>query len=230
MKRLFIIFALLLSACSFSSDNDPAAPQDVATPAPPENGDDSSIQASTPSGEVDFPPTEQPEVQVTRELFGDKIAINFGAQQESGGLLVEIARVLIADKTALEQDFDLIGIFEDKPVVGEIIFKITNNTEGILTIYPEQGVVIIGTEQINLGDFYFATKFGDAISGDIYPGVTVIGGLWFGIKRSSVSAIHSLTIAFDAPINIEYETIGENFQFEVDLSKQTYEELPDELR
>ena len=177
--------------------------------------------------------TSQPTETTTPSTFGNYFAWNYIARQESGGLQVEIARFVLADKTAVDQDFTAGGlttIFDDRPVVGEIIFKITNPTQRIISVYPDQGKVIGGGEQIDLLEFASAAEFGDNFSGEIHPGVTVIGGIWFGFKRTPIEQITSVTIVFNAPHNQNFDSLGPGFKIVLDLNDRQNQPMPDELK
>jgi hypothetical protein len=177
--------------------------------------------------------TAVPSATATPALTGSDFAWNYIASQESGGLKVDIARFALADKSALDIDFTgggAMNAYDDRPVVAEIIFKITNPTQQIISVYPDQGTVIAGGEQIDLMDFALVGNFGDDFSGDIYPGVTVIGGIWLGFKRTPVDQIQSLTIAFDAPSDQNYNRLGPAFNIVLDLTNRQFQPMPDELK
>ena len=166
---------------------------------------------------------------------GEKIALNFLGEQESGGVTIEIGRVLVGDKALLEYDLGKTfsaDIFADKDVVGEVIFVITNNSDQTVNLYPLQGSAQIGSEQIDLLDYAFAdVQFGENIDGELFPGVQKIGGLWFGIKRSSLDEINQITFRITAPTSSDtYQRLGEDYEIAVDLSNRTFEPLPEELK
>lgn len=163
-----------------------------------------------------------------------QFALNYLGSQDRGGVVVEIARVLVGDKVAVGNDinnsFDYCEAFKSTTVVVEIVFRVTNNTDQVISIYPDQGTVVIGNEQINLIDFLFCGQFGDDFSGDIFPGVTAIGGMWLGIKRSSVADVNSMIISFSGPSDQNYNSLGPDYYFELDISNHIFEELPAELQ
>lgn len=172
-------------------------------------------------------PTANAVVPLTSE---NHFAWNFIASQESGDILVEIARIVISEKNAAGQKFGNYKIYDDKPNVGEIVFRITNKSDKILSIYPDQGTIVVGNEQIDLREYMISSTFGDDLGGEIYPGVTKIGGIWFGIKRTALGEIQSITIAFSNPTDNEFNSYGEDFLFIIDLSNRQNEPLPDELK
>ncbi len=171
----------------------------------------------------------------TESLPSDKeFALNYLGSQDRGGVVVEIARVLVGDKVAvgteMGNNFNDCDAFKSTTVVVEIVFKVTNNTSQVISIYPDQGTVVIGNEQTDLVDFLFCGEFGDSFSGDIFPGVTAIGGMWLGIKRSSVADVNSIIISFGGPSDKNYNSLGSDYYFELDLSNHIFEEYPTELQ
>jgi len=180
------------------------------------------------------PPTEVPQQQT--EQFDNIYSWNYPVEQTIGGLTIQVARVLIADKDSLEkemgEDFDQAEIFIDKPVIVEILYKITNNAAEAITIHPNQGTVIIGSEQIDLSEYMLSgASIGEDIGGDIYPGVTRIGGIWFGVKRSSLNDINNMMIILSQPVaSDDWESLGDDFQLNIDLGTKTFVPMPDELK
>ncbi len=159
----------------------------------------------------------------------DAIALNDVAEVENGGLTIQIARVIVANKDAIPQDFSYDSSFDNVDVVGELIFVVTNNSDQTISVYPDQGSVQINSELVELFDFFLA-GFGDDISGDIPPGVTLYGGQWFGINRSEVSEIQEMTVRFSGPVDSEsFSRLGEDFEIVIDLSERVFEPISDEL-
>ena len=87
---------------------------------------------------------------------------------------------------------------------------------------------MIGGEQIELPDWMFGSAdFGDG-GGAIFPGITEVGGLWFGIKHSEVPDITRMVIETGGPAREELSSAGEDF--ELDLSNHEQQPLPEELQ
>lgn len=173
-------------------------------------------------------PTEEPTPTPLPEGEG-VIALNNVASVESGGVTVEIARVLIANKEAIEQDFSVDSSFDNVDIVAMLVFKVKNNSEQTVSIYPDQGNVQVNSELIDLIDFFLA-GFGDDISGDLPPGVELIGGQWFGINRSTLDEINEMTLRFGGPSNPEnFSKLGEDFEIVLDMSNKVFEPIPQEL-
>ncbi len=187
---------------------------------------------ATPEPTLLLPPTEA--LQETQN--GSIFSWNYLAEQTSGGMTIQVARVLIANKEAAEKefgyDFDQAEILVDKTVVIEIIYKVTNNAGEAIAIYPDQATVIVGSEQVDLSEYMLSgTRVGENIGGDIYPGVTAIGGVWFGVKRSPLDDINNITIIISPPVaSDDWQALGEEFKFDLDLSTRGFAPMPDELK
>lgn len=228
MKRLIILLALVLAACqpaapSADAINTAIAQTQIAQPTSiPPTETQAPSPTTAPTSTIAPTPTESTPA-------GNHYAWNYVASQENGGLLIEIARIVVADKATMGNKFDSISDYDDKPVVVELVFRITNNTDKVISIYPDQGTVIVGSEQISLTEYLFHSSFGD-IGGDIYPGVTKIGGIWFGVKRTPIDEILKITIAFSGPTDADFNTLGSDLTFEIDLSNRQDQPLPDELK
>lgn len=235
MKRIVIpllVIAALTLACGGTAPAQPTVDVGAIQTAVVQTA--FATVLAPPAAATDAPAaTEAPTSAPASSLSGSRFAWNYLTSQQSGGLNVEIARVVVADKTALDIDFTnggIVSTYDDRPVMAEIIFKITNPTQQVITVYPDQGTVIAGAEQVDLMEFVFGGTFGDDFSGEIYPGVTVIGGIWLGFKRTPVDQINSMTIAFDAPHDQNYNSLGPAFNIVLDLSNRQVQDMPEELK
>lgn len=156
----------------------------------------------------------------------DRFSANYLGAQERGGVRIEIARVLFTRKYVYANEFTA-GAWADIDVIGMITFRVTNLTQQTLTVYPTFGSVVINGEQIELIKWTFF-DYGD-VDGDILPGATKLGGLYFGIRRSTVPQITHMQLAIDAPVDSSYHKQGEDYYFDIDLSKHEWVPLPPEL-
>ena len=162
---------------------------------------------------------------------------NYAGSAESGGVKIEIARVVVGYKEAFPAEYNwhnwdnYIEGWENTKAIGEIIFKITNNTNFTVNIYPNFGSVQIGNEQIELENYSAYTPFGDDTQGEIYSGVTKIGGIWFGIKRPTPEAINQIIYRCDAPYGPDsYDPLGQDIEIIMDFQNHAFEEMPEELK
>jgi hypothetical protein len=167
-------------------------------------------------------PTSQPQEGL------DVIARNYVASQDSGGVVIQIGRALIARKSVIDQEFTRTEQFRDKDVLGMLIFVITNNTSSTVRIYPGQGTVQVGAEQIELLEYSFGGGMGDSLGGDIFPGVTKIGGYWFGIARSELEEVTEMIFRARGPYS-DSSRLGPDYEIRIDLSERVFEPLPIEL-
>jgi hypothetical protein len=175
------------------------------------------------------PPTATPEQQ-------DKQAVakNYVAVQDSGGVEIELVRVLFGDKAWLEEEMDASfadcsSEFENVDTVGEFILRVTNNTDEVITIYPDQGDVVIEDVQTSLDEYWCALGNLEDISGDLQPGVMRVGGFWFGVRRKQWDKIGEMIYLVDAPFDADWDDLGEDYRFEIDMSDAGFEPIPEDL-
>jgi hypothetical protein len=157
-------------------------------------------------------------------------ALNNLAAQESGGLRIEVSRVLVGSKEHIEaafgNPFSEHPAMADKETIGEILFEVSNTTDKVLTVRPRFGTVLIGDEQIALERFVtqrLTTE--DKIDGEIFPGINMSGGIWFPIRQGDYEAVNQMTIIFDGPTDEAGQQVGPDFRFDLDLSNHVFEPL-----
>jgi hypothetical protein len=233
MKILnWTFLALFISACAAPETQvNPQAAQETAfamawtTVA--------QTQASMPTTlptETMLPPATETPSSVFKQGDTRKYSWNYLGSIDSGGVAITIGRVVIAEKDAMAIDFSKGKIFDDKPVVAEVMFIIENKTSGMISVYPDQGKIMVGSEQINMMDFSFAgTSVGGVYSGDILPGAKLIGGLWVGFQRTPLNDINSMTIFINAPHDKDFNSLGQDYTFNLDLSQKQFVEYPAEF-
>lgn len=173
-------------------------------------------------------PTEEPTATPLPEGEGI-VALNNVASVENNGITIDIARVLVGNKSEIDQDFSHSSSFDNVDVVGMVIFKVRNDSEQTISVYPDQASVQINSELIELFDFFLA-GFGDSVGGDIPPNVELIGGQWFGINRNTVDEVTEMTLRFSGPSDSEtFSRLGEDFEIVIDLSNRVFEPIPQDL-
>lgn len=230
---MFLILTLVTLACGQS-----------ATPTPEMSQEDTLNTAiaavmetqavSAPTSAPALPTETAAEPQSTAS--GKEYSWNFLASQESGGVTITIGRVVVAEKSALPKDLiDTLNtnpLLADKELVAEIVFVVENKNSSIAGVYPYFGKVLLGSEQIELMDFWSSgTSISEApYGGDVLPGARLIGGLWFGLSRTNIDDINSMTIYIDGPHDSNFNTLGDAFNFTLDLSQKQFAPYPDELK
>ncbi len=194
-------------------------PEPTATEAPTATTKPTDEPTATPE------PTAVPTPDPARHFGLNNLAV-----KESGGIRLEVARVVVADKSQVADiGFERAEKFNDYDTVVEILFRLTNTSDQKINVHPNQGTVIIGNEQINLTEWMFTAQIGD-VGGEVFPGVTQVGGLWLGVARSKAEDITKMTIAIDGPVDEEYSKLGEDCYFEIDLSNHEFQEIPADLK
>jgi hypothetical protein len=183
-------------------------------------------------------PTPRPTSTPTPEpARGDELAFaaNYVATQTQGGLEIQLVRVLCMDSSHFRDVLDISNTefsedYGDVPTMCEFILEVSNTADSQRTIYPDQGTVIIGDEQIELKPFDMWSIEGlEDVSGDLYPGVRRVGGFWFGINRSTWDQITSITYVIDSPVDEDWDRQGEDFRFEIDTAGWGFEPYPEDL-
>ena len=160
----------------------------------------------------------------------DYYAWNYPAALDSGGLVIEIGRVLLAEQGTFDDEFLQGPYFQDKPVIAEVIFVVRNNSGQTMSVFPDQGLVVVNGEQVDLYEASLNGRIGETVGGEILSGVTKIGGLWFGLRRSSLEDIKSMSIIISAPFDIYSNYAGGEYHFDIDLSERKSDTMPEELQ
>jgi hypothetical protein len=243
MKKIFIISVLLIiiTGCSSAPSEDviqTAIAQTSAAQAVTEETVESTSEpeptntvrptnTSRPTNTAR--PTNTPTIEPTPG-YPNTIARNYLASDEDNGVIVEVARILIAQKDVFATEFDD-PIFEDKTTLVMFIFKITNNTDQVIDSNFYTGTAAINGEQIKFEDYWWVSRLrGDNLSDEILPGSTVIGGLFGGIKRSSWDEVETIVMSVPHFFDDSFSRLTSNFLFTIDVDDWEFEPLPDELQ
>lgn len=163
-------------------------------------------------------------------LGGNKFyAWNYPQAFDVGGLVVQVGRVLIAKQGAFNEDVFKLPYFKDKPVVAELIFVVQNKSGQTWSVYPGQALVAVQGEQVDLYEAGFNGKIGESVDGEILPGITKIGGFWFGLRRTPIDQIKSMSVIISGPFDVNNNQ-GAEYHFNLDLSDRKSDPYPDELK
>lgn len=174
--------------------------------------------------EVTLAPTSAPSGGVV-------FARNYLGEVTTGNVTMELGRVLFAQKDALPIDFG--EDFDPYPYVGEIVVRITNNADYAVSWFASDWYVRVNEMQYALFDWLFASSFGEAFDNPVFPGSTVVAGVWFPTGQIDPDSVVSFALIVDPAYN--YDTSRRNatdrFEFLVDLSGQhSWEPIPDEFK
>jgi len=223
-KSAFV--AMILISCSQGASTPQISQEDKLNTAVASIIQTQTAVAATLSP-IQIPLSETPEQSTTKEF-----AWNYLATQDIGGIEITIGRVVIGERIYIPLDFSNIPILNDRPVLVEIIFIIENKTTNTASVYPDQGTTRIGGEQTELQDYAISggNLEGGVYSGDVLPGTKLIGGLWFGLDKTALTEINSMTVFIAAPLDQNFNTLGPDYIFNLDLSLKQFSELPQELK
>jgi len=160
----------------------------------------------------------------------DYYAWNYPQALEANGLVIQIGRVLLAEQGTFDDDVFKEPYFQDKPVVVEIIFVVQNKSNGTMSVFPEQGLVTVGGEQVDLYEASLYARTGESVDGEILPGITKIGGVWFGLRRTALEDVQRMQVIIGAPYDVNSNIAAAEYHFDLDLSDRKTEDFPDELK
>jgi len=242
MKRIVLFFtiAILLTSCAspqLSNEDiqstvgagiEQTQAVNVTAPQPEES---SEIQASTntpPSTNTPRPtstprPSNTPSPTNTpTEPPGQGVAKNYVVSEEDGGVLVEVARIVIAPKSEFDQDLFDDEIYDDKSTIVEFTFRLVNNTTEVIRFGYSFLTASVNGEQVLFNDYWHDGEFGDELDGDLLPGSYVIGGFRTGIKRSSWDEVTQIVILVEGAYNSStYDDVTKDFLFTINVSNWT---------
>jgi hypothetical protein len=215
---LALVVLISLSACTAASAVPQAAAQEAAPATSGVGADVRPVGAGQST--LGAAPTRTPSpAGGPFNTIDDIFAFNNVAAKESGGIRLEIARVVIGRKEVLERDgsnFSGAGRFRDVDVVGEIIFKVTNTSDKKVSFFLDQGTIVINGERIDV-------KLGDDIESSFLPGAKVIGGIRFAVMRSKVREVNILVFRVKSPVDENQTALADDFELTIDLSRREYQ-------
>lgn len=180
-------------------------------------------------------PTDTPQPSPTPEAEGwpYEIARNHVGLYEQEGLTIEVSRVLFATKKTMQRlgmDADSEGgNWAIADVFVEFVLIIRNESGKTLSLYPDQGTVLIGSYQVEMGWETMNLLGYDSVGGDIYDGVVKVGGFWIPAPRLQLEDVETVVFRFDAAHDDSYENVGDDWIFEIDMSGRPWEPWDDSV-
>ncbi len=242
---VLILCLLIFSGCSVLRPEPTATP--TQTPIPTSTLTPTNTPTNTPTPTQT--PTPTPTFTPTPISPEDLIAKNYLGNQTRVNVDLEILRLLLADKEILllghpQVRSDKIKpirfgnpVFDDKPLVGEIVLRVTNLGEEVYTLFPSDLIIQIMGRQIVLDDYIMAeayyTKGANPFNPDILPGSTLYLAYWFGIEDVDLSEIKEMAVYLEAPYEVMYDgswlATGQNYYFKFDLLEWVFEPMPEEV-
>lgn len=246
-RNLFIVLAItllvLMAACAEPEPEEVEVTREVEVPQTVEVTQEVTRQVTevvrevvTDEVEVTRLVTAEPSAVPTASVSGqEEFAANYVATQEQGGVVIELSRVLCMSRQRMIQEFEEITDETFERDLGgavtscEFILTVENTADSVRNVYPDQGDVVIGNEQIDLLAQSIQITDLEAVSGELQPGVVRIGGFWFGVKRSKVDEIDQMTYIVDPPSDADYNRRGSEFRFEFGTEGWGFEPWPGDL-
>jgi len=166
-------------------------------------------------------PTEIPTPAATPTTEGGgalKYTVDY--EQDRGGVIIRITMVSIAPIEAVLADKESGAYFKEYAdegikTIGGMKLEVKNTTDKTVNVYPDQGKLVIGDEQIDLGHFMF---YSDDVGGEILAGIAKEGVMVFGSKRSLPEDIHKMRYVVSAPIDEKWDNLSdEDYDFDIEL-------------
>lgn len=166
------------------------------------------------------PPEPTPDSNNPSGIVG--VAKNNLGSIERDGIIVEMSRVIVADKNSVQGGFKESEEFDDTKTAIELIFTITNNTSEKINYYwYMEGMAAVMGEQVSFYDFRDSLFTRETT---ILPNVTVNIGLWFGVKNTEWQDINQITFYLYRPNG--FYSMPE-FNFTIDVVDWGFEAMPD---
>jgi len=192
------------------------------------------------------PPTETPEP--TAPPSPDSIwARNYLGAVESGEVVLEVVRVLVGDKQAIDNLYrssggswdELIKYASDEVAWAnaegavEVIVKFTNNSsEPVeLSVDCNESNIQIGGYQAELNDVAIRISGLQTFCYDkLWPGASAISGVWVPLNNLTPDEVVSITLRLAPPQKEDsYKDLGPWFILELDVSEHRWEDPPEEM-
>ncbi|MEA3336481.1 MAG: hypothetical protein U9R25_11260 [Chloroflexota bacterium] len=169
--------------------------------------------AAEPDNPVDG---QEPQEEPPESLFRIE---DVGVEQESGGVTLRVSTVSIVPFEDMPPDFrgnEFVtdsNYWADVETVLALKAHLTNGTDQTISVYPDQGTIVVGNQQRGS-----SVWLSEAVGGDIYSGVEMAGMVLFGLKNPvDVSAIKSIRYIVGAPLDEEWEDMGPGFDLTIPL-------------
>lgn len=166
-------------------------------------------------------PTEAPTAIAEEEPSVSEDVLRFDdilEEQDRGGVVIRVTGVTLAPIEMLLEDEETSDWFQEYAdegvqTVGALGIEVENLTDQIVSIYPDQGVVLVGNEQVDT-DLWLS----DDVGGDMNPGILKDGAVVFMLERSVPEDISTVRYQVDAAFDEDYDDISDaGYDFTLDL-------------
>ena len=141
----------------------------------------------------------------------------------SNGVAITIVRLAVADYSEFYDDQDAAGQrsldsfseTEAAVTVGQIEIAVENRNDQRISIYPDQGTVIVGNESVVVSLFR-----SEAVGGEYLPGALKHGRVFFFLRHTPISQIESVTYAVDGASSETLSSSDSGFRFRVCVARR----------
>lgn len=156
------------------------------------------------------PPSQEPPSLVK---FPDIIA-----SQDENGMILSVDGVSIVPFADMPADFQAaVSAFDYWDNISTVIalsVVLTNTTDATLNIYPDQGVIVAGSQQAD-ADIWSS----DDVGGEIFAGVTKSGLVLFGLPQPvDLANLASIRYIVNAATDLNYSSIGQDYDLTISLT------------
>ncbi len=225
---LAIASLLLLSACgsgegdsgseaeggsqnNSSADSEEAqgdSPEAESTPKESDGSDEASGEASAGGGW---------DTQVGEQVENEGGTFTLHARQddidtiETGPITLDIEQVNAASG---ELSAEMQSMMETENIdYVQIDLSVENTGEDDTTFYASQATIATSTGEQLESDLWLS----DHIAGDLMSGTSHSGSFYFVLENSKAEDVESVRVTWSAPVNANYEEVGDAVDIEVEL-------------
>lgn len=221
-----IVVVLTASSCGGGAAEPTAMPAPTNTPEPAGRATDTPEPTAPPTNtaEPSAPPIETPgpsettEPSPTSEVGEDVIRVDVGESRDRGGVVITIEAVALAPYDAMPEEFKSFtqdtDYWGDAQTVGAFEITVDNTTDQTINVHPAQGVVVVGSEQVNTALF-----MSDDVGGEVMAGVLKEGAVMFGLKRQAPQDVTSVRYVVDGPFDQDLSRLGEDYEFKISIAE-----------
>lgn len=222
-----------LSACSEESDADSESngedseEQQEETQSDEESEDDSSDDSgndessdeeSSEESEETSEGTTETEIGETTENEGGTFTLHSRNQEaqtfETGPVELTVEKVVAASG---ELNAELANMMDtDEIDYIQVDLAVENTSEEDITFFSGQGEMATSTGEQLEPDMLMS----DHIDGEMMGNTNASGSFFYVLENSNAEDIESARLVFSAPTNQDFEDIGEELDFEIELKKE----------
>ena len=166
-------------------------------------------------------PTVLPTVQRPANYSG--LTKDFGVALDCGGVSIIVtsfaagSRDYVAGLVPARQRLLFRLAVDRKDItLGWLGVAVENRTNGVASVYPDGGTLVVGPERIRLGEY---TDLTGEMGGEIRPGIRREGLVAFGLEEIPITEIDSVLYIVGGARDADGNALcGEDYVFELDLS------------